>query len=211
MKKQIYCKSCFQKISRDPYRFLLEVEPFLCKECLAQVSGNIIISSVGEVKTIFLERYDGLMKRWLLDYKERGDVELAPCFLFPFLPLVKTLASFFTFVPCPSNEKKVEERGFDHLPLLLDSSHIPYVSLLQKQSEEEQKEQNITQRLSKKGISVKEGIPFSKNSICLFDDVVTSGSTLLQSYQALKEKTSKQIIALVLMDNRNLEKMRLRF
>ena len=93
-KKPVYCKSCFKEIKTSYFRNSVELEPFLCDECLSKINPKIVIRKIENIKVMTLSTYDGIMKQWLIDYKEKGDVELAPCLLFLFFPYLLSLALY---------------------------------------------------------------------------------------------------------------------
>ncbi len=164
------------------------------------------------VKTMYLTKYDGLMKEWLLKYKEQCDVELAKCFLFRYSTLLKSIAKSYVIVPLPSSPKKVEERGFSHLCMMLDVYKIPYLDALTKKSDLVQKEASASERTKTSSIVLKDGMSekLCKKKILLFDDVVTTGSTLKEAAAVLRNSGCKKVRAFVLMDNSSLEHLMLR-
>jgi predicted amidophosphoribosyltransferase len=54
-----------------------------------------------------------------MNFKEYGDVVLAPCFLATFLPLIRLRFPGRLFIPLPSSPDRVKKRGFAHLDLML--------------------------------------------------------------------------------------------
>ncbi len=143
-----------------------------------------------------------------MNYKERGDVELAPCFLSVFQPFLALFCHRSTFVSCPSSEERIRKRGFDHLSLLLQESGYPYLSALRKDCDVEQKNTRGLARYRNGKITLTE---IGKNNlkgkeVVLFDDVFTTGNTFLQSLIALKESGAKSIRGVILMDNEHIEK-----
>lgn len=161
---------------------------------------------------MFLSEYDGIMKTWLMNYKEYGDVELAPCFLAAFRPFLSLFSKNSIFVPCPSGQERIQKRGFDHLSLLLERSSLPYRSVLKKNKESEQKNVRGLDRFRKEEIVLieEEKTTLKGKNIVLIDDVFTTGNTFLQSVAALQESSPKSIRGVILMDNSHIERRMIR-
>ncbi|MFA6829571.1 MAG: phosphoribosyltransferase family protein [Bacilli bacterium] len=195
------CTSCLQEFSTTPIRGIIEKEPFLCDECISQIKIRLEHHLLFGIDCLFLSEYDGIIKKWLMDYKENLDIELAPCFLFVFLPLLRIKYAGWTFVPLPSNALRVEKRGFNHLEEMLKASKLNYLDCLIKEEMIQQKQLGPSERLSKKNIYLKKGIDLQGKKIVLFDDVYTSGGTLKNSLSSVIKAHPKEIKALILMNN----------
>ncbi len=186
----------------SPCRHLLEKEPLLCDECLSQIKTKFIFRNVFSTRVFFLSDYDGIYKTWLMNYKEYGDIELAPCFLSVFRPLLKCIFPNSIYVPLPSSLERIKKRGFSHLDEILSSSHLPYLNPFISYNVEEQKNNKGTRRIKKKKIELtNEAISLKNKKLVLFDDVMTSGSTYQQCLDLIKEVEPKKIEGLILMDN----------
>lgn len=195
------CLSCLKPLQVRPIRRIVEKKPLLCDSCLSRIDFRLSFRSFHGAKVFFLFSYSGLMKELLLQYKERKDVALAPVFL--------SFGSFFlrqylkrkTIVPVPSSFEKEEERGFQHLGLILQAHGIPYQNLLRKKKGV-QKEKGFLDRRKTSGIELKLPNIFTINkSIVIFDDVMTSGETFKQCINCLSKEVKHSITGLVLMDN----------
>lgn len=199
--KDSCCLSCFKKIKEDVPREILERKVFLCDDCISQVKTKLAITKINGVFVLFLGEYDGIMKKWLMDFKEYGDIELSKCFLYLYLPLIHLLFPDYIFVPCPSSFSRNEKRGFVHLEEMLKAYSLPYVLALDKISEEENKtlsasgRGNIASsiRLNSNGESLK------NRKVVIFDDVMTSGNTFLSSAREVRKANPKKIRGLILM------------
>lgn len=205
----IYCKSCFEQIKLNPARRFLEKKPLLCDKCIFQIEKKLEYRDTFGIKTLFLSNYNGLMKEWLMHFKEYGDIELAPCFLSLFLPFIKLRFLNHIFVPLPSSPSRIKARGFSHLEEMLKASQLPFLTALTKR-DGEQKNKGAVQRREKQGIAlcvdpkVLEG-----KRVVLFDDVFTTGSTFRESLSVLKTVKAKCLKGLILMDNFRLNDLKI--
>lgn len=197
-----FCLACMEKFSPPPIRNFLEKKPILCDTCLEGVDSLIQEKTFAGTKILFLSGYSGNMKKWLLQYKEGLDVALSPCFLSPYLLLLRTYYFRSVFVPLPSSEKKNQERGFVHLEEILRSANLPFLSVLAKEEETEQKELGPSGRRDGKKMRLLPGTSsLSGKHIVLFDDVLTTGETFRKALALLKTLPVASIRGLVLMDN----------
>ncbi len=202
IRKPIYCKSCMKEIRISPIRHLIEKEPLLCDECISQIKMKLVFRTVFSTRIFFISEYDGLFKTWLMNYKEYGDIELAPCFLSVFRPILKCVFPDVIYVPLPSSIERIQKRGFSHLDEILSSSHLPYLNPFISYDVEEQKNNKGTRRIKKKKIELtKEAFSLKNKKIVLFDDVMTSGSTYQQCLELIQEVQPKKVRGLILMDN----------
>lgn len=199
-----FCISCFKPIGKDDTRQLLEKDVFLCNDCISQIRTELAWAFVDKCPILFLGEYDGLMKTWLMNYKEFGDVELARCFLFVYLPLLRLLFPHYVFVPCPSSEKRYRERGFAHLEEMLKASSLPYCLALKKGSGCQQKQLSLSNRYDdKKDIQLtSEASQIKSKKVVLFDDVMTTGNTFRASLRELRKANPKCIRGVILMRTR---------
>lgn len=202
-RKPVCCKACFKDFTPSFSRMLLEKEPFLCDECISEIQKELVVKDTFGVKTTFLSNYDGILKNWLMNYKEYGDIMLASCFLHVFLPLLRLKFPGYIYVPLPSAKERIEHRGFDHLPEMLKASNLPYCLALEKVSDgPEQKTLKASKRFKSKGIRLtSKAHELEGKKIVLFDDVMTSGSTFEQSYHEICQIHPKKVVGLILLDN----------
>lgn len=211
IRKPAYCKSCFAEIKLAPCREIIENNPLLCDQCISKINAKLEVRKIFDTEILFLSDYDGLMKTWLMNYKEFGDIELAPCFLYLFKPFLRLFFPGYTYVPCPSSEKRIQKRGFDHLSEMLKSSSLPYQQILCQKSVIEQKNEKGMERFKSKGIAVKDDVSdISEKKIVLFDDVFTTGSTFYQSLSLIRKLTPKQIKGVIIMDNQKTEERKIK-
>lgn len=198
--KDKICLSCLKPLSISPIRTIIEKEPFICDSCLKSIDYALYKKRILNVEFFFLYRYSNITKRWLINFKEKRDVALAPAFLFTTHTLVKLYCFNKSILTIPSTNKNMERRGFNHLKLILDAYNINSYSYLKKSGEEEQKNADLLARKSLQNI-FSDNISFLKNKdIVLFDDVLTTGTTIKSTLNYLKDKV-KSVKVLIMMDN----------
>lgn len=205
-----FCKSCFQEIHLAPFASLAERKPILCPDCLKKLDIRLETREHFGIKILFLSSYDGLMKQWLMNFKEYRDIELAPCFLYPFLPILKIHFPRFLYLPLPSKEERVKERGFLHLETMLEASHLVYSTSFGKRGNQEQKDKIGPERnRSNQVFLLPESQALEGKEVVLFDDVFTTGSTFKNTLLCLEKCHPKKIKGLILMDNYRADKLRI--
>lgn len=199
--KDKICLSCFERIKTNPWRNIVENDCFLCDKCISDIKTKLSIEKCNGIFVLFLGNYDGIMKTWLMNYKEYGDIELAKCFLFLYLPILRFLFRNYIFVPCPSSEKRNQNRGFIHLEEMLKAYRLPYCLALDKTSDEENKERSVSQRNAVSSLirANSKASLLSGKKIVVFDDVFTTGNTFRYSCQAIEKVHPKKIRGLILM------------
>ena len=196
------CISCFNEIESNSLRELLENNPVLCKECISKIKTKLSFERIDGCNILFLGEYDGMIKSWLMNFKEYGDIELAKAFLYVYLPLIKLLYHGYIFVPCPSSDERNNKRGFIHLEEILKAYNLPYWLALSKKSSFERKNLKALGRISSKDeITLNDKAKEIENKkIVIFDDVYTTGFTFKSSLNALKKANPKRIRGLILMN-----------
>jgi competence protein ComFC len=121
----------------------------------------------------------------LFRYKEHGDVPLGGCIFYPYKKILKDLMKDSVAVIVPSSTVKTAQRGFHPLKYALEMVDIIPFEILEKESNDEQKKKNKKDRSQTKfSINSTNSLPCQK--IVLFDDVLTSGHSLLTCKQLLE-------------------------
>lgn len=110
----------------------------------------------------------------------------------------------FSIVPVPPRPGKIKAEGWDQieeLSELLEMSHgFSVLRVLERVTVVEQKSLNRDERQvsAEKSYRMRENAPALPNTICLIDDVITTGSTIESCASALKKSGAKTVFAVSL-------------
>lgn len=193
------CKICFQPIDTG----VTLKQYFIGDDCIC---GNCRSQFIENHRTYELEHciihafyiYNEFLENLLFQYKEGRDVALADVFLFRKRRKLHDMIRHRLVVLMPSNEHKIKERGFDHLEGMLGDGFQEICHVLEKSESYKQSEQDFK---NKKRIfdvmRIKKRVELPNKDFVLFDDVVTSGSTI-QSAARLLAKKGERLHAYVL-------------
>lgn len=199
--QQTLCSRCMGKFSRIhpeqacPGCSRVQAGTEYCNDCqkwLAKYDSQLI-----QHQAFF--QYDETLKDWLHQFKFQGDIRLAQIF-------INQMKDFYRhhqdcrFVPLPVSNKSKMERGFNQCELLLQAAQIPYVNILtnlsasKKQSEKNRKERMQTEQ----PFSFNEEVCLSDGPIVIFDDIYTTGRTMLHAKELLWSKGLRQLKSLTI-------------
>jgi ComF family protein len=160
----------------------------ICDVCRSKMNlkEKIIMIEGIEVRSIY--EYNEEMKNLLLQYKEGYDEALKDVFMYKYLNKFKRVYKGYTIVMIPSSNRKIKERGFNHISEIFEKSGYEIVDILQKVTDVSQKDLNYENRLKMKdNIELKEGgiIP---DKVVLVDDIITTGSSVIGAYRTIEKK-----------------------
>lgn len=197
-----YCIACFNKIKLNSIPTLF-LGSLLCDECLSLRKIFVKKEKLGDMDVFYLSYHDGVMSQWLYQYKTVLDYELRKVFLTPYEDILRLISIFCPLVLAPSTKEGIDIRGFNHLEEILKFSNIRYMDILGKKEGPDQKDLTMDERKNVKDrIYIKENKDIKGKHIILFDDVMTTGSTLLACRDKLKDLRPKSVTGLVLMRQR---------
>lgn len=138
--------------------------------------------------------YNEAMQEWIVNYKYHGDVRMA-AILSPYLKEVYEKYKEYQWVVLPSSPSSLKTRQFHPTAYLLDVADIPYQVPFDyigdgvKQAKKSKKERlNLNNTFKIK----EEALDLSKENWLIFDDIYTTGATLIHAkkilYQFYKER-----------------------
>lgn len=173
--------SFYQIVTHDP----------LCSLCRKSLNGKMKKTKFRNTDLYSFYTYEDL-GQYLIRYKDYLDLGLALIFLAPYNIILNALFKNYDIVLIPSSERMIERRQFNHLELMLqDCSLKKYDCLI--------KHEDYIQRFSHDknlGFSFKKDITFDK--VIIFDDVITSGNSMLSALDLIKPKANKVILLSVI-------------
>ena len=139
--------------------------------------------------------YDGMFKSLLLQYKECCDEALKDVFLYGLRDYIRIRYAGYAILFVPSSFRKRQLRGFDHLELMFEDLGLPRVKGLRMKEDLVQEGKNAPERSRMRQNYIYEGEPL--NRVLIVDDVVTTGSSLIGAYHAIRA-AARQVRALSL-------------
>lgn len=152
--------------------------PSLCHDCerWGQMGESLLHN-----QAVFT--YNAAMKAFIQQYKGLGDWRLHEAFI-PQLPLAKRGVAL---VPIPTEAKHYAVRGFDPVAGLF--GHLPLKHWLHKADTAlpQAKKDRAGRMQTPQSFSVMTGVTFSQvSTVCLLDDLYTTGRTLYHAAAALR-------------------------
>lgn len=196
--KCLYCGNSINKLTIES--IFLE-EDLLCPKCRKMLKINKKDVKVKGLNVHTLYNYDeGLFKDYLIQYKECYDEALAPIFLYLLKDYIRFKYWGYKIVFVPSSKTKVETRGFSHLDAIFKDVETPRIEGLCMKEDLVQEGKNYVQRSKMIDNYIYNGDPINKALIV--DDVLTSGSSVLGVYKAIKPYTKKiKVLTLARKEN----------
>lgn len=204
------CRDCRKKRFRIDFKTAnrcekcgrhLVSEKTLCMEC----RGEGVVHSADAVYPLFPYRLwnSELVRRWKLG----GERALSPYFAYLCAEaLNELLAKYesFSIVPVPPRPGKIKAVGWDQVEELSEFLEMTYgfsvLRVLERISVVEQKSLNRSERQAsaEKSYRLLKNAPSLSKTICLIDDVITTGSTIESCAAALKKSGVQTVFALSL-------------
>lgn len=192
------CLLCGKLLQTAPSWQLLfsRYQQVVCKRCEQQFEPteqpSIEIEPGFPVRALYY--YNEAMTDYLHRYKFMHDTVLANVFR----QHLRKALRHTTVVPIPMHPLKQQERTFAHIELLLKCADIPYVQLLTKTTTETQATKSKEERLRTEQIFDILRKPEEK-SYTIFDDIVTTGTTLKHAKTLLLENGARSVDCMTLI------------
>lgn len=164
---------------------VFQEEDVLCGSCRKTLKRVDRWIEVDKLRVYAYYAFDDTMSTILHRYKEAHDQLLGRIFLHPVRHFDRRFKKK-TIVCVPSSEEKTSERGFITLRSILEGSKLPLIDVLRKESSEKQSLRSAIQRPQVRSeIILHAGILAENKDLLLFDDVITTGSTMAACHEIL--------------------------
>ena len=188
--KCLFCQK--DKLHNSSLLYYLVNDDDLCECCRKQLEYAPIKVKLHGVEIRSYYRYNDTLKSLILQYKECYDEALKDVFFYDLKWKLRLKYYDYIIVICPSSKSNLERRGFNHLYLMCASIGLKIEDILYKKEDLSQNNLNYQARAKMIGnIALKDGaVPPPK--ILLIDDILTTGSTIVGAYRALK--TAENIV-----------------
>lgn len=189
------CLYCTREINDLQLSALLFRRPLLCQSCRKALQLQHLKTKLEDFELESLYKYDSLFKTLLLQYKECYDEALSPVFLNDWIDYLRFKYHGYQLLYPPISQKKLQERGFDHLFLIFKELKLPIAEGLMMKEERIQEGLDQVQRSLMKDNFCYSGKAIEK--LLIVDDVVTTGATIMGIRKAVGSR-AKVIKALAL-------------
>ncbi|HWD62068.1 MAG TPA: phosphoribosyltransferase family protein [Humibacter sp.] len=178
----------------------------LCESCAAALRPAVATLDLDGLVVAFAHRYDGVVRSVLASYKDGGRTDaasrLAPSLSAAIdvaLRAVGPSSAPVRLVTVPSSRAAFRERGYSPVELLLKHCGLRAEHALRasRQAADQAGLSAESRRLNRAGWLEARG-RFAGEPVVLVDDILTTGSTLLEARRALEEAGAVVVSAAVL-------------
>lgn len=180
------CLYCDKEINSFTLTDLFIEEDKLCYECRQAMNMSKRKMEIEGLKIEYFYDYNSLFKSILIQYKECFDEALKDVFLYNLKDYIRLKYHGYKIAYVPSTKDKLNKRGFNHLRLIFESLNFKEVEGLKQKEERIQEGKGKRERLKMRDNYNYEGEPLNK--VLIVDDVLTTGSSIIGVYNALKDK-----------------------
>lgn len=163
---------------------------YICDSCYKKLKEKSRLKNQGNVYYCFYYDYD--IKRVIIDFKlknrKRLGLELANLVGEKLKTLIEA-KDINLIIPVPISKKRMNERGFNQVELLLDYCKISYRKIYrEKDTEHMYKFLNMRDRQSNiRNVFKNRDLDIENKNILLVDDIVTTGATIKEIIKELKK------------------------
>jgi len=178
------CKICFKHLDEGcTLKEYLFEDDVICGYCRHQFIKNEKIYHYKNLRIHAFYIYDDYLENLLFQYKEGRDIALHNIFLWKNKEKLNDIFRHHSCIIMPSHEDKIKERGFHHIKEMLSITNIKIEDCFIKTKNHKQSLQRSKNR--EKIIDIIQLKTKPKNNYYFFDDVITTGNTLLSAYEKL--------------------------
>lgn len=182
------CIYCDKLINTYSFKSIFLKEDFLCVECREKLVCKKKVMNINGYDIEIFYKYDGMFKNLLIQYKECYDEALKDVFLYDIKEYIEFKYHDYYLCLVPSSQNKLKQRGFNHLELICKNIKLKRIKL-KMINDISQQNKNYNDRKLMENNFVYSGEKVDK--VLIFDDVLTTGSSITGAINALKPYTSK--------------------
>lgn len=193
------CLICFNDLNKSPSLYHLYYHATLCFHCLNQFSIYNRTHDYHGYKLTILYYYNDFFKQLLFQYKGQGDYALKDAFLNAY-PHFKTKYRRHLIALVPSSQQDDLRRGFNPNEMIVRSFSNHIFTGLYKNSAYKQTSQTDRSQVSQI-IKIKDGQWLYNQNVIIFDDVITSGNTIMTCAKVISSYQPKTISIIVMASN----------
>ena len=193
------CLICHESLENETHLFSYLYHPQICQQCILQLEILEVNVTIQSYPALILYRYNDFFKKILFQYKALDDYALKDAFLNPFYDF-KTRYRRHLIAIVPSSDEDNKRRGFNPNEMIVQSFSNNIFTGLYKTSSYKQASQN-DRSLIKQHIKIKDGHRLFNQDVIIFDDVITSGNTIMACANLIASFHPKSISIIVLASN----------
>ena len=189
------CFACSRPLSResqDPFHLAYDKDDVTyCYDCY-RWSFTYPLELI-QHQSLF--KYNDFIREWLYRYKYQADIRLAQVISDHLNKIYQDYASYVWTI-LPSSPSSYQQRGFHATEQLLKLADIPYTSIFDYQGDGRRQAQKTRQeRLKLKSpFKLKQDKIHPKETYLIFDDVYTTGTTMLKAKFELYHYYQSQLL-----------------
>lgn len=177
--------------------YYLFYQPTICTTCLNKLEIIDENFTLGGYDLKILYNYNEFFQKQLYQFKGQYDQALASLFLEFFKEDLTYKYDDYIIVVLPSSDEDNEQRGFNaNVELIQSLNYIPFIGLYKTQRYKQTDSNDRSQ--IETILQIKNGADLTNKKILIFDDVITSGHSLLAAIKKVELFNPKCIEIIVL-------------
>lgn len=193
------CLICFNDIDLSPSFYHLFYHSTLCFKCLNKFSIYNHSRDYHGYQLTILYHYNDFFRQLLFQYKGQGDYALKDAFLNAY-PQFKTRYRRHLIAVVPSSQQDNQRRGFNPNEMIVKSFSNNIFTGLYKNSSYKQTDQADRSQVSQI-IKIHDGHLLFNQDVIIFDDVITSGHTIMTCAKLIDSYHPKTITIIAMASN----------
>ncbi len=194
------CLICFGCLDDDYDLYSLLCHPVICQKCLHSFQRYNHSVAIDSYQVTILYYYNDFFRNLLFGYKGKYDYALRDAFLNSYRPTLKKKYHNHVVVVVPSSNHDNKVRGFCPNQAIATTFSANVFTGLYKKTNYKQTSQKDRSKV-KKILAINQGEQLENRKILLFDDVITSASTIKAAIDLIRQYSPASIEVLVLASN----------